>query len=239
MRRNNFIGRMQYNFRRRTGYNVKKQNKSFYRKQFRNLLVCIVIVLVILMIKKIDTKPTREAIEIIKDTLNYDTNILKDSKKVVDYVKGFFGDTEQVTSVFNFDSNENSQYTSPVSGTVYQSFGEEKKSKDITIFHKGIEIQTFEDSVRSIGDGVVLKIKSDKLLGTQIVIDYGEIQATYGHLAKVFVEEGASVKKGKEIAALENGREGKKFLYFEIRENNVPINPLQKISITSNNLVAR
>ncbi|WP_202710652.1 peptidoglycan DD-metalloendopeptidase family protein [Sporosalibacterium faouarense] len=247
MKKNNFLNKSLHNLRRKRGYNVKNSNKFFYRSQFRNLIICILIVLAILVIKQIDTEPTEKAIEIVKKTLNHDTDILKGSKDVVNYVKGVIEGTNEAIPVFNSDEEYNEEYNEdfntgyaiPVSGSIYRPFGEEKKTNNISVFHKGVEIQTNEDYVKSIESGVVKEVKSDELFGKQVIIDYGEIQVVYGRLDEVSVALGTSVKKGEKIGTLEISENGLKYLYFEVREDDIPINPLDIMSFTTKNLVSK
>lgn len=241
MKKDGFISNFKYKLRKKAGYNVKNSynRKSIYRKQFRNLILCMIIILIILIIKKVETEPTEKAINIVKATLNYNTSIKRDSNKVLNYVKRLFNESENVTTVFKSTETSDSVFISPVSGSIYQYFGEEKKSDNIRVFHKGIKIKTSDNMVKSIGNGVVVEIKENILYGKQIVIEYGDIQALYGFLEEIVVSEGITVEKGEVIGKTKSTSNNKNMLYLEILENNKPINPEEKINITEKNLVSK
>ncbi len=65
--------------------------------------------------------------------------------------------------------------------------------------------------------------------GNTVVIDHGSIQTWYGHIRNggLLVNEGDQVKRGQKIAEVgSTGRSTGNHLHFEVRKNNVPINPL-------------
>ncbi len=64
--------------------------------------------------------------------------------------------------------------------------------------------------------------------GKYIIIDNGYgISTGFGHLSSILVEEGDRVKRGKKIALMGNtGRSVGSHLHYEVRINNVPMNPI-------------
>ncbi|MGF7056492.1 hypothetical protein [Brassicibacter mesophilus] len=88
------------NLRVKTGYNYKNKESSFYRKQLNKIFICILIVLVILVLKKIDVKFSNNAIRIVQDTLDYSTDIKEDSIKVLKFVKEKVKIPNEIISVF-------------------------------------------------------------------------------------------------------------------------------------------
>ena len=64
--------------------------------------------------------------------------------------------------------------------------------------------------------------------GKYIIIDNGYgISTGFGHLSSILVEEGDRVKRGYKIALMGNtGRSVGSHLHYEVRINNVPINPI-------------
>jgi murein DD-endopeptidase MepM/ murein hydrolase activator NlpD len=64
--------------------------------------------------------------------------------------------------------------------------------------------------------------------GKYIIIDNGYgISTGFGHLSSILVEEGDRVKRGDKIALMGNtGRSVGSHLHYEVRINNVPLNPM-------------
>ena len=63
--------------------------------------------------------------------------------------------------------------------------------------------------------------------GQLIIIKHNESYLTaYGHIESVAVVEGDAVEAGQRVAAMGNGPQGTPLLYFEIRLNGTPDNPL-------------
>ncbi|MGD9842672.1 MAG: peptidoglycan DD-metalloendopeptidase family protein [Steroidobacteraceae bacterium] len=63
--------------------------------------------------------------------------------------------------------------------------------------------------------------------GQLIIIKHDEIfLSAYAHLNSMLVQEGAPVTVGQKIATMGNDTSGKPLLYFEIRVNGVPVEPL-------------
>ena len=84
------------------------------------------------------------------------------------------------------------------------------------------------EAVRSAGGGRVVYTGSGLLgYGQLIIVKHNESYlSAYGHLQSVTVEEGDAVAAGQRIATMGNGPQGSPLLYFEIRVNGTPNNPL-------------
>jgi murein hydrolase activator len=81
--------------------------------------------------------------------------------------------------------------------------------------------------VRVVFDGTVLFSQWFKGYGNLIIIDHGErIFSLYGNTQIARVTAGEKVAAGQRVATVGFGEEGEQgFLYFEIRENNQPVDP--------------
>lgn len=240
MRIGTHLRNMRYKLKHRTGYNVRGKSNTYLRRQLLNIIICIIIVLIIVMIKSINTEPTEKAIKIVKDTINYTVDIKKDSATAYNFVKNLITDTKNAVSVFNGteDSSEDG-FIMPVTGKIYQPFGEERKSNEIVIFHAGVKILTSDSKVMTIGDGLVVEVRVDKLLGNTIVVIHDELSSVYGQLDEVLISEGQTVKKGDQIGRLNTDDKKEKILYLEVREMDIPINPLEIIQGSFNDSVLR
>ncbi|WP_217705523.1 peptidoglycan DD-metalloendopeptidase family protein [Peristeroidobacter soli] len=84
------------------------------------------------------------------------------------------------------------------------------------------------DDVRAAGPGRVVYTGSGLLgYGQLIIVKHNETYlSAYGHLQSVLIQEGDAVTAGQRIATMGNGPQGSPQLYFEIRINGTPGNPL-------------
>jgi septal ring factor EnvC (AmiA/AmiB activator) len=116
----------------------------------------------------------------------------------------------------------------PMSGKVVVKFGKSKHPElDTYIISNGIKISANKDfsEVKSIDSGVVVFTGQFRSYGKIVIMDHGgSVFSIYGFLNKVFVSEEQKVSGEVVIANLGEGENG--VLYFEIRHNNVPDDPL-------------
>ncbi|MCK5718304.1 MAG: M23 family metallopeptidase [Thiomargarita sp.] len=110
-------------------------------------------------------------------------------------------------------------------GRVSSLFGKRWKR-----MHKGIDIAAKTGtSVFSVEDGVVIRSKYVGAYGLLVEIRHSKTYTTrYGHNSKLLVKVGQKVKRGQKIARVgSTGRSTGPHVHFEIRQNNVPINPIK------------
>lgn len=89
-------------------------------------------------------------------------------------------------------------------------------------------VGTLGEDIRAAGGGRVVYTGSGLLgYGQLIIIKHNETYlSAYGHLQSVAIKEGDTVVAGQRIATMGNGPQGSPLLYFEIRVNGTPGNPL-------------
>jgi len=96
--------------------------------------------------------------------------------------------------------------------------------------HDGIDFTAHTGTpVYATGDGVVVKASnSHNGYGNEVEIDHGfSYKSKYAHLSKILVKEGQKVKRGHVIGLVGNtGKSTGPHLHYEVRKNNVPINPI-------------
>lgn len=82
--------------------------------------------------------------------------------------------------------------------------------------------------IRSAAPGRVVYTGSGLLgYGQLVIIKHNDTYlSAYGHTASVLVKEQQQVASGQRIATMGAGPQGTPMLYFEIRENGSPMNPL-------------
>ncbi|MBI3803311.1 MAG: peptidoglycan DD-metalloendopeptidase family protein [Nitrospirae bacterium] len=127
-------------------------------------------------------------------------------------------------------SKEKGRLTWPNDGQIVSLFGRQKHPKfDTFIFKKGIEIEPSKgDQVRSVYDGVIIFANWFRGYGMVIIVDHGEnYYSIYAHLAKLLVSVGDRVGKNVPIGQVgETGLSQGSNLYFEIRHQGEPLDPL-------------
>jgi murein DD-endopeptidase MepM/ murein hydrolase activator NlpD len=132
----------------------------------------------------------------------------------------------------------------PVEGRVTSSFGERQDPfNGEGAFHAGIDISaTVGTVVRASGDGVIDTAAMENGYGREVVIDHGHgVHSVYGHLSGMIVIAGQHVARGQIIGYVgQSGRSTGPHLHYEIRINNVPVNPHKYLrstyaEVTANN----
>lgn len=119
----------------------------------------------------------------------------------------------------------------PCEGEITSYFGNRTNSFSTknTEFHKGIDVANLLGTpIHAAAKGVVTQATYLNGYGYAIYIDHGNnIETRYAHTSKLHVKKGDEVEKGEHIADMgSTGNSTGVHLHFEIRENEVPINPI-------------
>jgi septal ring factor EnvC (AmiA/AmiB activator) len=115
----------------------------------------------------------------------------------------------------------------PVEGNITSYFGKTKHPElDTYIINNGIKINSLDYAkVKSIDSGKVVFTGVFRSYGKIVIIDHKNATfSVYGFLNKIYVKEGQKVFKEAIIADV--GKERDAVLYLEIRQNNIPNDPL-------------
>jgi len=135
----------------------------------------------------------------------------------------------------------------PVEGSVTSSFGErEDPFNGEGAFHAGLDISAPKGTVvRATGDGLVDSAAQVNGYGREVIIDHGHgVHTVYGHLSGMIVLAGQHVVRGQIIGYVgQTGRSTGPHLHYEVRINNVPVNPHKYLrttyaEVTASNLPA-
>jgi len=122
----------------------------------------------------------------------------------------------------------------PVRGRILKGFGKSVDPKlQTSLLHKGLDIQVDRgETVRCVHPGKVLFADWFRGYGKLVILDHGEGYCTlYAHNDEVLVEVGSQVEAQQPIArAGETGSLGGAKLYFEVRKDNVPVDPRDWLS---------
>ena len=117
----------------------------------------------------------------------------------------------------------------PVEGRLGSGFGQrEDPFNGEGKFHTGVDIEApYGTPVRATADGDVSGASMGAGYGREVVLDHGHNFLTvYGHLSAMAVLPGQRVIRGQIIGYVgQSGRATGPHLHYEVRVNNVPVNP--------------
>jgi murein DD-endopeptidase MepM/ murein hydrolase activator NlpD len=118
----------------------------------------------------------------------------------------------------------------PVEGKITSAFGERQDpfNGGEGEFHAGLDISAPKGTiVRATADAIVESAGIASGYGNEIILDHGHsVHSCYGHLSGMIVIEGQHVNRGQIIGYVGmTGRATSPHLHYEVRINNVPVNP--------------
>jgi len=117
----------------------------------------------------------------------------------------------------------------PADGRVRAGFGRRKHPRfDTYTVHNGIEIEAASEAeVRAVHEGRVVFAERFRGYGLMVVVDHGaKHHSLYAHLAEVAVAPGQDVGAGTILGTADPGGEGGPGVYFEMRYQGRPEDPL-------------
>jgi septal ring factor EnvC (AmiA/AmiB activator) len=120
----------------------------------------------------------------------------------------------------------------PVRGELVNRFGKPRAEGGAT--WKGLFIRSAEgNDVKVVAPGRVVFADWLRGFGNLLIIDHGDTFLTvYGNNQSLFRQVGDSVKSGEVVAAVGNsGGNPESGLYFELRQQGLPVDPLRWISL--------
>ncbi|MEW5910345.1 MAG: peptidoglycan DD-metalloendopeptidase family protein, partial [Thermodesulfobacteriota bacterium] len=121
--------------------------------------------------------------------------------------------------------------TMPVQGKIVSGFGLHRDARfQVVTRRNGVEIQADKGNpVKAVYSGKVIYSDWFRGYGNLVIIDHGESFYTiYAHANDLFKEKGSLVNTGDVIATVgETGSMTGPTLYFEIRNHEKPLDPLQ------------
>lgn len=121
----------------------------------------------------------------------------------------------------------------PSKGLLTSSFGSrEDPFTGGSSMHSGLDIANAPGTdIVAPADGVVVLAGENGEYGNCVVIDHGrDTKTLYGHLQRYIVKVGQQVKRGEQIGNMgTTGRSTGTHLHYEVRLNNVPVNPRRYI----------
>ncbi len=118
----------------------------------------------------------------------------------------------------------------PVAGRLASRFGERRNPRfGTTTLQNGIEVATGDGAaVTAIHEGRVAFAGVFTGFGQLVIIDHGTLAySLYGYMATVSVIKGARVARGQRIGTTGRAPAGNSALYFELRIDGKPVDPVQ------------
>jgi murein DD-endopeptidase MepM/ murein hydrolase activator NlpD len=125
----------------------------------------------------------------------------------------------------------------PVEGSITSSFGERVDPfNGEGAFHSGLDISVpYGTPIHASADGVVTFADIMNGYGNLIELDHGHgISTRYGHLSGFAIASGQHVRRGQVIGYVgATGRTTGAHLHYEVRVQNVPVNPHKYLRTTT------
>jgi len=118
----------------------------------------------------------------------------------------------------------------PVGGTLVTPFGPRVHPRfGTTTVSSGIEISAAEGApAHAVHEGTVAFADAFSGFGLLVILDHGhESYSLYGHLATIEVGRGAQIEAGTIVGTVGRGLAGRPSLYFELRIDGQPVDPVQ------------
>jgi septal ring factor EnvC (AmiA/AmiB activator) len=117
----------------------------------------------------------------------------------------------------------------PVDGRIAGRFGETADRLGGAAVRNGIEVAAAEGAmVRAVHGGTVRLADLYTGFGTLVILDHGgNTFSLYGYLDATTVSQGQSVETGTEVGRVGTAPDGMPELYFEMRIDGRPVDPLQ------------
>jgi len=208
-----------------------RKRKSYGATVIKQLLACIIIVLVVIIIKLMDIAIFNKGLEQIQATLDRDYKV----SEIIDSAVNLAGKVKEVPEsvAAAFQRSGSRLAFSPPTDTesVIATFGEKKGYFENEQYglERGMKFQSDKElQVFSVGGGIVSEIGVSDQYGKYIKIVHGDdIVSIYGGCTQIYVNSLEKVKKGQLIASVSPDNNG--YLSFELWVDDEVVNPADYI----------
>ncbi|QEK12298.1 M23 family metallopeptidase [Crassaminicella thermophila] len=216
--------------------NYNNRGSQFYKRTLKQIVLCILIVLLVIFIKNINSPITNKTKDVIKISLTKEINLKKSIKQIMVYVKEIPKMHNKVTNVFNAfskETNSSIKFIVPLKGEIISNYGESRDPiLNIKTFQRGVDILVNKDeSIVSVADGEIIQIGEGKSLGKYIKVKHkNNMVSFYANCSHVKVKKGQIVKKGEEIATIYKPNKNENtYLHFELWKEGKVVDPTKYI----------
>lgn len=164
--------------------------------------------------------------EIINTENNIEENVVENLEEKISSISEMEIDINNLKSAYSF--------IKPLSNyQVSSGFGaRESEYQNVSGYHTGIDLAAESGkTINASMEGIVDLVSKEGDYGKHIKIRSNNVTTLYAHCSKILVKEGQIVAQGQPIAQVgSTGNSTGPHLHFEIRIDDVPINPAEKIN---------
>ncbi|NLJ41723.1 MAG: M23 family metallopeptidase [Clostridiales bacterium] len=210
----------------REGFGQKKDETQKTTSLLRKIIISVIIAVIVLILRAIDTDFTQNAIGYIKNTIENDINMdetLGKLKFVKDYLPESITAFGQQHEEFPVEDKDfRLTFMIPAEGRVIRRFSKNNPGIDI----KG----TDNGNIYAVAGGIVVASGDDKDRGKYIRISHeGDVVTAYEGCSQLAVNVGDNVAGGDKIGTMGRNREGDYILHFQSLVKGTAADPLDFI----------
>ena len=207
------------------------KRKNYGSTLLKQVLVCIIIVLLVIVIKKMDIAIVNQGMDRVQAWLDRDytvAEIFQSGREMIARVKQV---PESVAAAFQRSGTKLAFSPPADEDAIIATFGESTGSAETAqggyergmTFQSGSELQVF-----SVGGGIVSEIGENSQYGKYIkIVHADDMVSVYGGCTQIYVESLEKVRKGQLIASISPENNGR--LHFELWAEDELVNPADYI----------
>jgi murein DD-endopeptidase MepM/ murein hydrolase activator NlpD len=207
------------------------KDKSFLDKLLLQIFTSLIILAFVLLINSININIAKNFTLGIKRVINWKVDF-QSVMDVIDGTKILQDGNDLEKEAPSLPVSGNSLFIMPIEGEITSEFGQRVHPVFNTVReHNGIDISgEYGDKIKASMAGIVTETGEDPTLGKYIWIVNGEYKTLYAHCSKIIAQKNQRIEQGDIIAEVgDTGLSSGVHLHFEIWENDIPVNPLDKI----------
>lgn len=209
------------------GRRYARRRKNYGITLLKQLIACIVIVLLVIIIKKMDIAIVNKSLDKVHESLTKHytvAEIFQSSKEILAKSKNI---PDSITAAFKNSGNKLAFSPPTDVNAAITTFGEKKGyfESEYNGFERGMKFQSDEElQVYSIGGGIVAEIGDTSQYGKYIrIVHADDIVSIYRGCTQTYVKPLEKVKKGQIIASISPENNG--HLSFELWHKGEIVNP--------------
>lgn len=201
---------------------------KFFKRLLYKSLVVLAIIFILAIIQKLNFASTNNLLEGLKNNVEYEYDIVQDSKVIYNNVRNFIDASLQTVEVF---TGSTGKYDSPVVGTIHRTYDQLLLINGEKVRNGGVDIKVSNESEpKSIISGIVSEVYENDNKGYYVMIQNEGLELTYGYLSASYVKEGDIVKTGQIIGRTGTSKDGNYYLRIELTVNGKEVDPVDYIN---------
>ncbi len=220
--------------RRRSRGFINRRGRVDLRKFLTQVIVCIILVITVIIIKKANSTVTNKISTMIETSIKQELTIKDVATRTVDGIKYIGSIPRNIAGRFIQDNNQFA-FISPIDeGNVISTFGGSyNQLEEKSTFQRGIDyISQGEIQVHAAEDGVITLVSNSNNYGNYIKVNHDEtVFSIYSNCTNIYVSEGQKVKKGDLLASVTNEEEADNWFHFELWMDGEIVDPSEYIQL--------